>query len=198
MPTTIADADASGRGIRDDGGVPTYVGFLRAINLGPNRKFPNEAIRRAVEGVGFTDVETHINTGNVRFTTAMRSRAKIEKAIEEAFAADRGFDVPTMVFTTAELTRIAEDAAGLSAERPGLARHYVYLMKDELPAETVARVEALASPAGEMVVRGRAAHALLRPGYEAGSVDPLRAAKLLGVATNRNLNVVTTLARKWC
>ena len=71
-------------------------------------------------------------------------------------------------------------------------------MKDELPAETVARVEALASPAGEMVVRGRAAHALLRPGYEAGSVDPLRAAKLLGVATNRNLNVVTTLARKWC
>lgn len=184
--------------VRHDVGVPTYLAFLRAINLGPNRKFPNEAIRRAVEGAGFTDVETHINTGNVRFTTSMRSRAKIESALEDAFAADRGFDVPTIVFTTTEFARIARDAAELSAERPGLARHYVYLMKDELPADAVTRVEALAGPAGEMIVRGRAAHALLGPAYQAGSVDPLRAAKLLGVATNRNLNVVTTLARKWC
>ena len=74
---TMTIADASRRGIRHDGGVPTYVAFLRAINLGPNRKFPNEAIRRAVEGVGFTDVETHINTGNVRFTTSLRSRGKM-------------------------------------------------------------------------------------------------------------------------
>jgi uncharacterized protein (DUF1697 family) len=178
--------------------MPTYVAFLRAINLGANRKFPKEAIRSAVEGAGFTDVETHINTGNVRFTTAMRSRAKIELALEAAFAADRGFEVPTMVFTTVELAAIAREAAALSAERPGLERHYVYLLKDELPKDTVERVEALATEAGGMVVRGRVAHALLGPGYQAGSVDPLGAAKLLGVATNRNLTVITAIAEKWC
>ena len=96
MSTTIAD----------DGGMPTYVAFLRAINLGANRKFAKDDIRRAVESVGFTDVETHINTGNVRFTTPMRSRAKIEKVLEDAFAADRGFDVPTMVFTAAEVAEL--------------------------------------------------------------------------------------------
>ena len=195
---TMTIADAPRRGIRHDGGVPTYVAFLRAINLGPNRKFPNEAIRRAVEGVGFTEVETHINTGNVRFTTSLRSRAKIEKTLEDAFAADRGFEVPAIVFRTTELAEIARDAAALSAERPGLARHYVYLLKEEPSRDTVARIEALAGPTGEMVVRGRAAHALLGPAYQAGSVDPLGAAKLLGVATNRNLNVVSTLASKWC
>lgn len=178
--------------------MPTYVAFLRAINLGANRRFPHDAIRRAVEAVGFTDVETHINTGNVRFTTSMRSRAKIEKTLEDAFAADRGFEVPAIVFSTTELAQVARDAAELNAERPGLARHYVYLLKDELPRDLVERVEALSGPAGEMVVRGRAAHALLGPAYQAGSVDPLGAAKLLGVATNRNLNVVTTLAAKWC
>ncbi|MNL73466.1 hypothetical protein D3C87_1989280 [compost metagenome] len=56
----------------------------------------------------------------------------------------------------------------------------------------------MATNAGEMVVRGRAAHALLGPAYQAGDVDPLGAAKLLGVATNRNVNVIRTLARKWC
>ncbi|WP_127819261.1 DUF1697 domain-containing protein [Microbacterium sp. CPCC 204701] len=178
--------------------MPTYLAFLRAINLGAKRVFPKDDIRRVVGAAGFTDVETHINTGNVRLSTPMRSRTKIEAALESAFAADRGFDVPAIVYSTAEFAEVARVAERLSAERPGLARHYVYLLKDELSDETVDRIMASATPAGEMVVRGRAAHALLRPGYEAGTVDPLGAAKLLGVATNRNLNVVTTLARKWC
>ncbi|MFK4835460.1 DUF1697 domain-containing protein [Microbacterium sp. ZW T2_14] len=196
MTKTITDA--AGHGIRHDGVMPTYVAFLRAINLGANRKFAKDDIRRAVESVGFTDVETHINTGNVRFTTPMRSRAKIEAALEDAFAADRGFDVPTMVFTAAEVADIAREAAALGAERPGLERHYVYLLKEELSADTVARVEGLATPVGGMVVRGRVAHALLGPGYQAGNVDPLGAANLLGVATSRNATVINAIAAKWC
>jgi len=176
----------------------TYLAFLRAINLGPTRKFPKGEIVRVVTDAGFTDVATHIASGNVRFSSTLRSRSKIEATLEKAFAADRGFDVPTIVFTAAEFAALARDAAALSAERPGLARHYVYLLKEELPASVVSQVEAASSDAGEMVVRGRAAHALLLPGYEAGDVDPLRAARLLGVGTNRNLNVVTTLAEKWC
>lgn len=175
----------------------TYLAFLRAINLGATRVFPKDDIRRVVESVGFTDAATHINTGNVRFDTPLRSRAKIEATLERAFAADRGFDVPTVVFGPAEFREIARDAAALSAARPGLARHYVYLLKDELTAEQVAAVEARSTESGEMVVRGRAAHALLGPGYQPGAVDPLGAAKLLGVATNRNLNQITAIAAKW-
>lgn len=176
----------------------TYLAFLRAINLGATRTFPKDDIRRAVESAGFTGVETHLNTGNVRFDTAMRSRGLIEQVLEQAFVADRGFEVPTVVYTTAEFTQIARTAAALSAERPDLVRHYVYLLKDELGPDAAAAVEATRTDRGEMVVRGRAAHALLGPGYEPGTVDPLGAAKLLGVATNRNVNVVTTLAQKWC
>lgn len=176
----------------------TCLAFLRAINLGPNRKFPKDDIRRVVEECGFTGVATHINTGNVRFETSVRSRQRIEQRLERAFFDDRGFEVPTIVYTTAELADIAADAVALSSERSDLARHYVYLLKDELDADTVAAVEATSSDHGEMVVRGRAAHALLRPGYEEGRVDPLRAAKLLGVATNRNATVVCAIAQKWC
>ncbi|WP_239065986.1 DUF1697 domain-containing protein [Microbacterium hibisci] len=196
MTTTITDAVAPG--IRDDDGMPTYVAFLRAINLGATRKFAKDDIRRVVEEAGFTDVETHINTGNVRFATPMRSRAKIEKALEDVFAADRGFDVPTIVFTVAEVRAIADDAATLSEEHPGLARHYVYLLKETPSRDAVARIEQSATDAGQMVVRGRAAHALLGPGYQAGYVDPLNAAKLLGVATNRNSTVIRAIAEKWC
>jgi uncharacterized protein (DUF1697 family) len=178
--------------------MPTYLAFLRAINLGAKRVFPQSDIQRVVSEVGFENVQTHINTGNLRFESRMRSRAKIESLLETAFGRDRGFEVATIVYSPAEFSSVAADAEELHAAHPGLARHYVYLMKDELTPSARRAVEEAASDKGEMVVRGRAAHALLRPGYQDGRVDPLGAAKLLGVATNRNVTVIRTLAQKWC
>lgn len=178
--------------------MPTYIAFLRAINLGPNRKFPKADIVAATEAAGGTDVLTHINTGNVRLTTSLRSRAKVEAALEAAYEERSGFVVPTIVFTPAELVAIADDARELTAARPDRERHYVYLLKEQPTAEAVAEVEARNDDVNAMFVRGRAAHVLMGPGYQAGNVDPFRTERSLGVATNRNFNVVTTLADKWC
>ncbi len=190
--------DAVDAGSGHNGPMPTYLGFLRAINLGARRVFPKDDLRRVVSSLGFDDVATHLNTGNVRFTTRMRSRTRIEQALEKAFHDDRGFDVPTIVFTRDEFAALAADARALSEARPRLARHYVYLLREPLPAEQAAAVEATSGPRGEMRVIGRAAHALLAPGYSEGTVDPLSAAPLLGTATNRNINVVGALADRWC
>jgi uncharacterized protein (DUF1697 family) len=175
--------------------MPTHLAFLRAINLGAKRKFPKDAIRAACESAGFTDVETYINSGNVRVTSSLRSRAKVETALETAFLEGAGFEVPTIVFTQKEFSQIASDAQELTAERE-LARHYILLLKE--PVADPAAVEALSTDDHRAVVRHRACHLLLGPSYEAGGVDPLRVEKLIGVATNRNYNVVTTLAEKWC
>ena len=176
--------------------MPSYVAFLRAINLGPNRKFPKEAIRACVESCGFTDVATYINTGNVFLRTSMRSRPRIEAALEDAFLADRGFPVPTMVYTTGELGQIARDGEELTSA--ALARHYLLLLKEEPSPEVLALVAARDTDVNRTVVRHRAAHLLLGPGYQTGTTDPLGVEKLLGVTTNRNLNVVSAIARTWC
>ena len=84
--------------------MPTYIAFLRAINIG-KRKFAKDAIVAACEAAGCTDVETYINTGNVRVTTPLRSRAKVESALEKAFEDAAGFDIPTVVLTPKELRR---------------------------------------------------------------------------------------------
>lgn len=174
----------------------TYVGFLRAINLGATRKFPKDAIAAAVEGAGFSAVETYINTGNVRFETSMRSRARIESALESAFLADRGFEVPTIVFTPAELREIAADAERFADGHAG--RHYVSLLKEE---PTQAQVDAIheRSSAEEVArVGGRAVHLLLGPNYHEAKLTNAVVEKHLGVATNRNLTVIKALAEKWC
>jgi uncharacterized protein (DUF1697 family) len=174
----------------------TYIAFLRAINLGPSRKFPKDAIVAAVEKAGFTDVATSINTGNVRFDSTLRSRAKVEAALEEVFLADRGFEVPTIVFTQAELRDVAADAERFAEGHEG--RHYVSLLKESPSAAQVAAVEA-AGTAGEVArVGGRAVHLLLGAQYHEAKLTNAAVEKHLGVATNRNLTVVRTLAEKWC
>ncbi|HWI44098.1 MAG TPA: DUF1697 domain-containing protein [Nocardioides sp.] len=179
--------------------MPTYVAFLRAINLGAKRKFPKADIVAATEAMGAREVATHINTGNVRLTTTLRSRAKVETALEAAYLERAGFEVPTLVYTPAELVAVAEDARELDAARPDLERHYVYLLKREADPARVAEVEARSDETNQVVVRRRAAHVLMGPGYQAGGVDPFKLERTLGVvATNRNVNVVTTLAEKWC
>ena len=173
----------------------TYIAFLRAINLGSKRKFPKAAIVAAVEKAGFTDVETYINTGNVRFTTSMRSRSRIESTLEEAFAAEAGFEVPTIVLTRAELRSVAQDAERFADGHEG--RHYVSLLKRAPTAAAIAQVEAVSTADEVARVGGRAVHLLLGANYHEARLTNAVIEKHLGVATNRNLTVIRTLAEKW-
>ncbi len=178
--------------------MPTYVAFLRGINLGARRKFPMAAVRACAEQAGFTDVATHINSGNLRLRTTMRSRRRVEDALEAAFAADRGFDVPTVVFGTTELAGVAADAEELAAAYPGAERHFVHLVREEPTAEVRAELEGRSEGAARVAVRGRSVHLLHGPGYVPGRTDPTGVERLLGVSTTRNARVVATLVDQWC
>ena len=96
--------------VGQDGRMPTYIAFLRAINLGANRKFPKDAIKAAAESAGFNDVETYINTGNVRVTTGCARGRRSRRRWRRRSWRTAGFEVPTIVFTPTELTAIADEA----------------------------------------------------------------------------------------
>ena len=175
----------------------TYVAFLRAINLGAKRKFPKEAIVAATTAAGFDDVATHINTGNVRLSTRMRSRPAIEAKLEAAYLEHAGFEVPTIAFTAAELSDIVSVADRLDHPH----RHYVSLMKHEPSAEglaAIAQASAAAGPEETLHVEGRAVHLLLGENYHEAKLTNTIVERHLGVSTNRNLTVIRALAAKWC
>ena len=177
--------------------MPTYVVFLRAINLGAKRKFPKDAIKAATELMGATDVETYINTGNVRMTSPMRSRAKVEAALEAAYAADRGFEVPTIVFTPVELRQLVAEVEEVRAEFGEVRTHYVTLFKEAPSAELVTAAEA-ALEGERLVVRGRGAHVMVSEGLQDSKLATSRGLRDLGVGTARNITVLRALAERWC
>lgn len=177
--------------------MPTYIAFLRAINLGAKRKFGKDDLRAAVEATGATDVETYINTGNVRLTTGARSTAKVEQTLEKAFLADRGFEVPTIVFTPAQLVEVAESADRLVGELGQPASHYITLLREEPTHAAIEAAHAAEAPGERLYVDGRAAHLLIHRGYHESRLAGSRVLGALGVGTARNVNVVRTLAQRW-
>jgi uncharacterized protein (DUF1697 family) len=180
--------------------VADYVAFLRAINLGKNRKFPMADLRTCLEGAGFDGVETYIASGNVRLRSTTRSATRVSERLEELFEADRGFAVPTVVLTTRELREVYDEAQRLeppsAAHADGL-RRYVTLLKQEPTSAAAAEVEALSDDDEVAWVRGRAVHLWMRSGYQNARLDNAKVEKLLGVATTRDLKVIATLAERW-
>lgn len=59
-----------------------YVAFLRGINVGGNATVKMEELRKTFESLGFFDVKTLLNSGNVVFATETHERA-LTKKIEE-------------------------------------------------------------------------------------------------------------------
>lgn len=179
---------------RQDGRVLTYIAFLRAINLGAKRRFPKEAIKAAVESVGATGVETYINTGNVRLDIDLPQN-EVMSVLEAAFLADRGFEVPTVVLTPAELRTVAADADSVHV---GLGPHYVCLLRQPPGTAAAARGDALSTPACVVRVVGRAAHLMRMEGtaFESVPTTPVLD-RTVGIGTSRNLTVVRALVQKW-
>jgi uncharacterized protein (DUF1697 family) len=186
-----------------DGRVADYVAFLRAINLGKNRKFPMTELRSCLAAAGFDEVETYIQTGNVRLRSTMRSPVRLAERLEELFEADRGFAVPTVVLTAPELRTVYDDACALDAPIDGAGdgadglRRYVTLLKEPPAPAAVQEIETLDHDGEAARVRGRAVHVWVRDGYQNARINNARIEKLCGAATTRDLKVITTLAQRW-
>ena len=176
--------------------MPTYVALLRALNVG-GRFYKMADLREHLTESGLADVETHIQTGNIKLTSPVRSRAKIETELESLFLADRGFEVVTIVLSPSELSRLAADADDLAAEHGFEHGHYVSLLKNEPSSDAAAALESRSGNGETLVVRGRAVHLLYDVPYHQATNSNAQVEKFLGPATNRNAKVIRTLAGMW-
>jgi uncharacterized protein (DUF1697 family) len=92
--------------VQFDAKMPRYIAFLRAINVG-GRFTTMEILRGAFEALGFTNVETFINSGNVIFETRTKKEAALVKQIEAQLQATLGYEVATFLRTPRELSEIS-------------------------------------------------------------------------------------------
>ena len=180
--------------------MPTYVALLRALNVG-GRYYKMADLRDHLTESGLADVETYIQTGNVRFRSPMRSPAKVERHVEEVLGEHCGFDVPSVIFTPPELRRVYDDARAITppafADGADQRRYVTFFKAGHAPTGEVAeRIEAWDEPGESATVVGRAVHVwIAKPSMDAVFYKKLK--KELAPGTARDLKVVAALADRW-
>lgn len=77
------------------------IALLRGINVGGANKLPMAGLRALCADLGWTDVGTYIQSGNV-VARAAGSRAKVEDELETGIAGRFGMKIPVIVRTLSE------------------------------------------------------------------------------------------------
>ena len=96
-----------------------YIALLHGINIGRTKRIPMTNLRGLFEGLGFSDVRTLLNSGNVVFHASQSDVGKLASAIEAAIRSYFGFSVPVSVLTALELnTVVAENPLLQAAGEP--------------------------------------------------------------------------------
>ena len=135
-----------------DSGV--YIALLRAINVGGTKKLLMAELRAMFEGVGCTDVRTYIQSGNVVFRAEPALAARIPGLIEANIATTKGFQVPVVTRTAAELDAAVRGNPFLAAGADPAQLHVGFLA--EAPsAARIAELDPDRSPRDAFEVRGR-------------------------------------------
>ncbi len=93
------------------------VALLRGINVGRAKRVAMADLRSLVEGLGFTEVRTLLNSGNVVFTSAGRGWQGAAPRIEQALAAQLGVASRVTVLSAAEMAKVVADNPLLGVAR---------------------------------------------------------------------------------
>lgn len=172
----------------------TYVALLRGINLGGRRKVAMADLRALVADLGYADVRSHLQSGNVVFRADTRSAAAVEKAVEKAIASTLGMDVRVVVRSATQLAAVVTaDPFASTADDP--ARYLVVFLEKAVSVSWTASLDAARFAPERLAVVGKELYLWLPGGV---NDSPLGKAvltkKLGGAATARNWRTVTRLA----
>lgn len=87
----------------------TYIAFLRGINVSGHHKVPMAQLRVEMETLGYTNIITILNSGNVLFDSKNHDEEKLEQKISEHLEKIFGFPIPTMVRSAETICQLLDN-----------------------------------------------------------------------------------------
>jgi uncharacterized protein (DUF1697 family) len=119
---------------------PRIAALLRGINVGGANKIAMAELRALVAELGFLDVATHLQSGNVVFRAPGAEPAQAAAAIEAAIAQRLGLQIPVLARTGEQLERIVS-AHPLAEVASNPSRMLVVFLSGPVERTLIAQVQ---------------------------------------------------------
>jgi uncharacterized protein (DUF1697 family) len=171
-----------------------YAAFLRAVNLGRNRRVTSAQLKSLFEEVGAEDVATFRTSGNVVFEASRDIVRELERHLEKAL----GHEMVIFLRTAREVEEIAARTPfpAKDVER-SKGKLQVSLLEKKPSAAAQKRALALATEQDRLTFGKRELYWLPSGGTMESELDRKALDKLIGPATMRTKGTVEQLAAKY-
>jgi uncharacterized protein (DUF1697 family) len=171
----------------------TFVALLRSVNVAGHGRLAMADLKEAFVALGYADVATYIQTGNVLFTTSSRSAAKLEGDIERQLERTFG-STPTVILRTVPELAHTVATSPYPARGADPSRHHVTFLAAAPSKERLAAFRPPPSGRDELTIVGREVYVHTPDGYATTKLTGTYLERQLGVSsTTRNWNTVTKL-----
>jgi uncharacterized protein (DUF1697 family) len=177
--------------------VPTYVAFLRGINLG-GHTVKNTQLVKIFAGAGFPGAEPFIASGNVIFDAKSGSETALTRKLEGALAKTLGYEVRIFLRTLDELEAISALEPFTPARRKSAFVLVVGFLEAAATAAQKKIIAGFANGESDFHVKGREVYWLCQVGQSQSAFFRVPFEKRIGGACSwRNLNTVQRILKKY-
>ncbi|MBF9251987.1 DUF1697 domain-containing protein [Pontibacter sp. 172403-2] len=174
----------------------TFISILRGINVSGQKKILMADLKALFENLGFENVSTYIQSGNVVFTAPEGSNGKeLAGKIEAAIAEKYNFHVPVIIRTAAEMENILAVNPFLKDMSIDQEKLHVTFLNEIPEQEKLESIKGFHSPPDQFVIIGREVFLHCPDKYgETKLSNKFFENKLKVAATTRNWKTVARLA----
>jgi uncharacterized protein (DUF1697 family) len=175
--------------------MPTYISFLRGVNMTGHNLIKMTDLSNLFKDIGFKDALTYIQSGNVIFSNFSDSSEseitlKIENAINEKFS----YDVPVMIRTVKELENFQSVNPFLLEEDFEPSKMAVIFLHEKTTQEQIEKVININYPPDKFKIIGREIFIFCPNGFGRTRLYTNFFEKKMGVTgTARNWKTITSI-----
>lgn len=169
----------------------TYISMLRGINVSGQKQVRMAELKRMYESLGFADVETYVQSGNVVFESKEQDAKKLANSIETGIEKMFGFSVPVLVRSADDFRRILESHPFRDEDPVRILVTFLYERPDPSKLEDISRYE---DKVDKFAIGEQEIFLFCPGGYGRTKLSNTFFEKKLGViATTRNWKTVNAL-----
>ena len=86
-----------------------FVALLRGVNVGGNNMISMSSLKKSFEALGFNDVVTYINSGNIIFKSKEADARKLESKIEKMLLKEYQLDSRVVLRSLSEMEKLVKN-----------------------------------------------------------------------------------------
>jgi uncharacterized protein (DUF1697 family) len=174
--------------------MPIYISMLRGINVGGHKRIKMDKLRNSLEALGFEQVKTYIQSGNVVFKADKLSPAALSRKIEERILSDFGFSASVISRTADEIANAIKNNPFLNQSGIDPEKLHIAFLSDVPAPSALSKLATLTLKPDQSRCLGKEVYLYFPNGVSGSSLwkHPLDGV-LSVVTTTRNWKTVNSL-----